>query len=221
MIFVMGFLHSLCIIFYRDYAYSSGVNYLLMSLMIALYTCFSLIAAFNSKKNIFQLLFIVLYLVGWMALFSMQSRATFLFVGIVSILIPNLSLAHSKKIIFNITLVIAISLMISFYFSEIIYIYENSNIHQRMDSLFSDFQHEQRFVTCGLFFDNLDTFYISGYGLGGKTAGIYSNTIEKYPHNFILEFWSEFGLLGLFFSTYIVFLSIYNFFKCLNKGRGF
>ncbi|WP_373929904.1 O-antigen ligase family protein [Vibrio cyclitrophicus] len=220
-IFLVGFLHSLGIIFYRDLMYSSGVNYLLMSLMIGLFTCFSLIAVFNNRKTIIVLFFITLYFVGWAALFSMQSRATFLFVGFVSILIPNLSLNNSQRVVFNFGILLFFIFAITFYLPDILDFYENSNIHQRMDSLFSDFRHEQRFVTYGLFFHNLKYFFISGFGLGGTTEGIYSSTVEKYPHNFILEFWSEFGLLGLFFSLLIFLISIGNFLKFLSRDRGF
>lgn len=220
-IFIIGALHSLTVIFNRSYVYSSGVNYLLMSLMIALFTCFSLLAAFYNKNIILRIFFIILYIIGCSALFSMQSRATFIFVAIASVIIPNLYMNHKQKLIFNMVALLIISFVVSFYISDIIHFYENSIIQQRMNSLIYDFKNEQRFITYGLYFENLDNFFVSGFGVGGTTAGIYSNTVEKYPHNFILEFWSEFGLLGLFFSLHITFISIFNFLKYLGEPRGF
>lgn len=220
-IFAIGLLHSLTIIFFRDYAYSSGVNYLLMSLMIALFTCYSLIAVFSYPNVSGKLLCFLMYLIGWGALFSMQSRATFIFVALSSLIIPSLMLRGNGRWFFNFFTLGFAFLLGSYYLSEIINFYEGANISERMDSLFTNFQHEQRFTTYGLFFKGLHSFYISGFGIGGTTNGIYSSTIEKYPHNFILEFWSEFGLIGLIFSTYILSLSVFSFFKLLRDSDNF
>jgi len=203
-ILMIGFIQAIFLIYNRGYIYDSGVNYLLLSLTIGLYTCLSLLSYIFSKKKYHKIYFLVLFILGWISLFSMQSRAVFLVVGLYSILMPFiiLSVKNKLKLIGFIFTVLMIGVFI--YQNQIKEIYENTIIHERMYELFYNFENEPRFITYGLYFNNFEDFFITGYGINGTKLGIYTSTIEKYPHNFILEFISDFGILGFMFSVFFI-----------------
>ena len=208
-VFFIGFVHALMLIYARAYIYSSGVNYLLLSLVIGLFTCFSLIGILMQKKILFKLIFVGLYFVGWIALFAMQSRATFIYVALYSFIVPFFIMSGKKRLVFLVSLSLTISALFIYFYNEIVLLYEASKVYQRMDSLFNNFGNEQRFITYGLYFSKISDFFPTGFGVGGTTEGIYSTTVEKYPHNFILEFFSEFGVIGLIFSVIFIFNSLF------------
>ena len=88
-------------------------------------------------------------------------------------------------------------------------IYENSVLFIRMSDLFYNLENEPRFETYSLYFSAMKDMWFSGFGIGQSSYGIYG-ALNDYPHNFILEFGSEFGILGFIFISVLV---IYTFFK--------
>ena len=87
-----------------------------------------------------------------------------------------------------------------FAISYIISMYKNSILFQRMNELFTNFEHEQRFEVYSLYFSSMENMWISGFGIGQSSQGIFG-IANDYPHNFILEFGSEFGVIGFMFIT--------------------
>ncbi len=212
-ILFFGFLHSIFLVYDRGYVYSSGVNYLLMSIAVGLSCCISYLRFFYSPSKVKKIFFILIALVTWLGLFSMQSRAVFLFAFGYYLLLPTFILKGKAKTKFIIFISMSVFVVISYFYQDIVYFYENSKIYQRMSDLFFNYQNEPRIVTYTTFFSHLSEFWFSGYGLNQTSSNIYVYTIEKYPHNFVLEFWSEFGLLGLSFALVFSFMPFFYIFK--------
>ncbi|EOX3898153.1 O-antigen ligase family protein [Vibrio alginolyticus] len=212
-ILFFGFLHSIFLLYDRGYVYSSGVNYLLMSIAVGLSCCISYLRVFYSSNKLKKIFFIFIALVTWLGLFSMQSRAVFLFAFGYYLLLPAFILKGKAKTKFIIFISMSTFMVISYFYQDIVYFYENSKIYQRMSDLFFNYQNEPRIVTYTTFFSHLSEFWFSGYGLNQTSSNIYVYTIEKYPHNFVLEFWSEFGLLGLSFALFFSFMPFFYIFK--------
>lgn len=207
-IFFWGLLHSIFLIVDRNYIYSAGVNYLLMSFTIGLSCCISYIKMFYNNDIKSKAILLSIFIITWAGLFSMQSRAVFLFTLFYCATFPFFILKGRKKIHFTVISSFILIFIIAYFYNDIIHFYENSKIYQRMSELQYDYQHEPRILTYSLFFDKINEFWISGYGLNETSSNVYKYTIEKYPHNFILEFWSDFGLLGLIFSIFFAFFPL-------------
>ncbi|MBI6203896.1 O-antigen ligase family protein [Providencia rettgeri] len=212
-VFFWGLLHSIFLIVDRNYVYSAGINYLLMSFSIGLSCCISYIKMFyhNDIKN--KVILLSIFIITWAGLFAMQSRAVFLFTLFYCTIFPFFILKGKNKIYFTVISSFILIFIIAYFYNDIVYFYENSKIYQRMSELQYDYQNEPRVLTYSLFFDRINEFWISGYGLNGTGSNIYKYTIEKYPHNFIFEFWSDFGLLGLIFSIFFSFFPLIFFLK--------
>lgn len=217
-IMIIGVIAAIAVITQRSYVYLSGVNYLLISLGIGLSACVSLLF-FNIKKTSRSWYFLA-YIICLISLFSVQSRFVFLFVIIYS-LICFLCCNFFLKKYFNLFIAFLFFLVIgAYFFDTILSIYNNTQIFNRMSSLFSNFENEPRFETYQLYFNHINDFKYSGYGTGGTYEYVYrAGTLrDTYPHNFFLEFYSEFGVLGLFFSSSIILISIFHLLKnkCLD-----
>lgn len=208
-ILTIGLVHSLVLLLDRGYIYSSGVNYLLLSLTIGLYTCISLLYVVFSKSKLWKTLYIFLFIIGWYALFSMQSRAIFLIVSLFSFVLPWFLLTSKNRLkVYGFGLVLLV-VAISFFQDSIVDIYSNSAISERMFELFYNFEDEPRIILYSLYFQNFTDFFLTGYGINGTDSGVYSSMTEVHPHNFILEMISEFGLIGLLFSFIFIFRPMY------------
>jgi len=218
-ILVVGFAESLMLVINRSYMYESHVNYLLLSLTVGLFTCFTLLKIYFSDKILKKIFYLCLFFIGWLALFNMQSRTVFIIVALYSILLPFFISSPKNKLKFIIYFAITIFISIFIFYDEIINLYDHAVIYKRMFDLFYNFQDEPRFVTYGLYFNNFNNFFFTGYGTNGTALGIYKNAEEIYPHNFILEFISEFGILGFLFSFFFIFKSLYIIW--VNKRKNF
>ncbi|WP_199527039.1 O-antigen ligase family protein [Pseudoalteromonas sp. bablab_jr004] len=199
---------SVYLIVDRGYIFSSGVNYLLVSIPIG--TCFllSLCLSINLNNVILRLLLIVSCIISFTSLFYLQSRAVFLTVIAFSCFIYFYISKDSFLSYKNIVLTSILILFFTYESHTILNFYENSSLFNRLNAFFSGNSHEPRSELYSNYFGHLNEFYFSGFGLGGTESGLYTNTVEKYPHNLILEFWSEFGLLGLIFSITFTLISI-------------
>jgi O-antigen ligase len=208
-ILTIGLVHSLVLLLDRGYIYSSGVNYLLLSLVIGLYTCISLLHVVFSKSKLWKTLYIFLFIIGFSALFSIQSRAVFLIVSLFSFALPWFLLTSKNRLkVYGFGLVLLV-VAISFFQDLIVDIYSNSVISERMVELFFNFEDEPRIILYSLYFQNFTDFFLTGYGINGTDSGVYSSMTEVHPHNFILEMISEFGLIGLLFSFIFIFRPMY------------
>jgi len=218
-ILIIGTLSAVTVITQRSYIYSSGVNYLLISLGIGLSACVSLLF-FNTKQTN-KFLYLMVYLICVVSLLSVQSRFVFLFVVSYS-LICYLACNFLLKKYLNLLFALLVFLILSAYFLDfIVNIYNNSQIFNRMSSLFFNFNNEPRFETYQLYFEHISEFHITGYGTGGTFNYVYKAGVlrDTYPHNLFLEFYSEFGLLGILFSGSIMLTSIYRILtnRCLDS----
>ncbi|QHJ13438.1 hypothetical protein FX988_03699 [Paraglaciecola mesophila] len=217
-VLLFSVIQSSMLILNRSYLYSSGINYLLMSFVVALSTCICVPGVLLAKSIKIKILFIVIALINWVGLLSMQSRAAFIFAFFYLIISPLFLLTNKSKAIYIATLSLLGMLIFSYFYKEIIEFYQNSAVYARMFDLISNFENEPRLDVYGRVYNSLGEFYLTGYGLGETTPNLYKYTKDKYPHNFILEFWTEFGFLGLFFSLWLLFIGVKScFFLNFNK----
>ena len=94
-IIIIGLIHSLFLIFNRAYIYASNINYLLLSLIIGLFCCISLLFCLKANQRFKQIIFFLFFIIAWWALFRMQSRAVFLFALMYSFAAPLYLLSYS------------------------------------------------------------------------------------------------------------------------------
>lgn len=198
---------SIILILDRGYVFSSGINYLLVSIPIGLGVLLSLCLMFSEDRFLFKVFLLVCCLISFVSLFYLQSRAVFLSVVIFSFFIYMYSSKNNFLNYKNLLFLFFLILLMSYKSEYLIVFYEDSSLFYRLDALFAGTSHEPRSELYSSYFSHLNEFYFSGFGLGGTEAGLYSNTIEKYPHNLVLEFWSEFGVLGLVFSLSLLFFA--------------
>ncbi|OBT09109.1 hypothetical protein A9267_08845 [Shewanella sp. UCD-FRSSP16_17] len=182
---------------------TKGVNYLLLSLPIGISAvlCFHF---WNTLNSLFiRLLYLVIGFLCFFGLFYLQSRAVVITVVVFSIVATLID--SSLK---TVTIKLIISMVFVFFvfvtfFDSFVGLYESSALFERMNGLITGESSEPRVLLYSDFFSRLNTFYFSGFGMGGTEIALYENTAAKYPHNFILEFISEFGILGGLFSLLI------------------
>lgn len=218
-ILIIGLISSIAVITQRGYIYSSGVNYLLISLGIGLASCLSFL--FFNIKHRYKYLYLTIYLVCFTSLLSVQSRFVFLFVVAYSFICFVLFSFLLKRYL-NLIIAFLLLLLVGGYFFEmIVSVYNNSQIFNRMSRLFVSFESEPRFETYQLYFNHIKEFNFTGYGTGGTFKYIYKAGAlrDTYPHNLFLEFYSEFGLFGIMFSGSIILVSIYRIIinRCLDS----
>lgn len=196
----------------RGYVFSGGINYLLISMPLGLTAILSFSNTFTVANPVLKTIYLLCFLVCFSSLFYLQSRAVFL-TTIVFILSTYIYYTFHKKNYIKSVFILFLVVFFVNSFSEIFAtFYSESSLHNRLDSFLAGTSNEPRNDIYSNYFSNLDIFYFSGFGLGGTEIGLYSNSEEKYPHNFILELWSELGILGLLFGLFFL---IQSFSKCL------
>lgn len=203
-VMVVGLIHAILLVTSRSYLYQSGVNYLLMSLAVGLSTCLYYLRVYSNGSLFFRLMWFSGFFIGWLGLLSMQSRAVVLFVLAYTVFFPIFILNLKKRCVYICVLTLSFTVVALNFRDELYVIYESSKVYARMSSLIYDFGAEPRFNTYALFFSKVGEFFLLGYGAGGTAPNIYLSSLEKYPHNFVLEFWSEYGGVGLIFSAWLV-----------------
>lgn len=211
-ILLFSVIQSSMLLLNRAYLYSSGINYLLMSFVVALSTCICIPSILLAKSSKIKILFFTIALINWMGLLSMQSRAAFIFAFFYLILSPLFLLTNKSKIIYITSSFLFGIVTFLYFYNQIVEFYQNSAVYARMFDLMSNFENEPRLDVYGRVYNSIGDFYLTGYGLGETTSNLYEYTKDKYPHNFVLEFWTEFGFLGLFFSLWFIFIGIKNCF---------
>ncbi|MCU8082686.1 O-antigen ligase family protein [Shewanella sp. SM23] len=210
---------AVALIIDRSFVKAQGINYLLLSLPLGI----SFIICINNAKSINNIFCRTVYLmVGalcFIALFFLQSRA----VVITAIIFSFISLTFDtrlKKVLVKFFVVVFIGLLVSIAYSDVIFsLYESSSLYQRMNGLLTGETSEPRARLYSDYFSSLCSFYFSGFGMGGTEDALYLNTAEKYPHNFILEFTSEFGILGMLFSLSITIAALIQCIKLLVSDK--
>ncbi|OED85733.1 O-antigen ligase family protein [Vibrio splendidus] len=206
---IITFTSSVLVITNRSYVYSSGLNYILISLNISLCAFISVLKLIDIRSSILsKVVLSVVSFVCFLSLFSIQSRFVFLFTVMSVIILAPFFLIKQKNYRLLIIFVFLFGSLILFRMNMIMEVYENSRLFNRMDSLIHNFSSESRFDVYQRYFDNLDVFFFSGYGIGGTEHFIYSSGKDKYPHNIILEFYSEFGVVGAIFIVSFLFYSL-------------
>lgn len=93
------------------------------------------------------------------------------------------------------------------FFIDIEYLISDLSWVQRVE-YFLEHGSALRLFLLDTYYSNLSEFLIHGYGLGATGDALYGNPLE-YPHNFILEFLSDFGLISLIVILPIIYFFIF------------
>lgn len=209
-IIIVTLVQSSLLIFDRGYIYDYGINYLLITLMISPAMMFVYMLLFEKNISLYKkILLTFITLIYIFALLNTQSRTSFLSAILFILIYPVYILESRKKKYYIFFLVLIISFGANFMYN----IYENSVIVERMSNLFLHPENESRIGLYELYFHQMNGMWITGFGIGQGNKIIFANSIDKYPHNFILEFSSEFGMIGIFF---IISFLLATFFKLYN-----
>lgn len=194
----VGSIHSILLITMRPLVYTREVNYLLMSICIGIACCVSYMLLYNTKLHLIKKCFLFCtMLINAAALVNLQSRVVFFLIFIY--IITHLSFKVIKKRNF-IILGVASTLLIIFYkpLSEfLISSFKYSVISIRIKDSIVNYSDEPRIYIYSKIFENINEFWLTGYGINQTTFNLFQNMVHNFPHNFLLEFWTEFGILGL------------------------
>ena len=200
-VMIVGFIQTIYILVDRAGLYASAefyhINYLLLSLVPGLFTCLSYIRLFYSRslERFFYMLMMVLGVCG---LVEVQSRAVAIFCFTFIALFPFFVVEQVRRYLF--VLVVA---GVGAYFSLFTF-FQSSPLYKRLDYMYNHIGDESRISTYEVFFEHVSEFSIYGYGAKLTSQKIYGEHRDAYPHNLFLEFWSDFGLVGLFYSLMLV-----------------
>lgn len=204
-IIFLSVIQSIFLIIDRSYVFNNLENYLLVTLILGVTNSIIFAKIFENQQVFTRIIWILLYLLEVFAILNMQARGTALFVFIFSLIYPFFQLKGRNLITYLFFFIFLFTLIINY----VLEIYENSILFTRMNDLFSNFGNEPRFETYGIYFNAMKEMWFSGFGIGQSSYGIY-RVLNDYPHNFILEFGSEFGIIGFVF---IIIFIIYTIFK--------
>lgn len=219
MTFILSSALALLLITNRGYVFSGGINYLLISLPLGLTTILSSSCAFTARVTVAKLFYLFCAGICFMSLFYLQSRAVFLTSIVLLFFIHcyyNIVRKSYLKLFF---LPVLFTFFLYPYFDDFYNLYTSSNLFDRLDAFFNSSSVEPRAGLYSNYFLQLEQFYLSGFGMGGTENGLYSHSVEKYPHNLVLEFWSEFGLMGLILSALILFPALFKSMKDILRHR--
>lgn len=193
LIISISLIESFMIFINRDYIYQWETNYLLVTMIIGVSSCLLLILILHFRSIFLKLFFIFCYFLTIIGIISMQARATALFVLFFSFLYPIFYFKRIKKGIYLLFLGIVFFISFDFIFD----VYQNAKIYERMTELIYDFENEPRLLIYKKYFFGMQGMWLTGFGMGQSSNALFGD--NDYPHNFILEFGSEFGILGILF----------------------
>jgi hypothetical protein len=192
-------------------------NYLLNTLILGVVATISYIKIFERLGMIKKSMWLGVYMIHILAVLNMQSRGTAIFILLFTILYPFFTMSN-KKLFFYIIIVALVGMV---YWGEIISFYQDSILFRRVDYLVNNFENEQRFELYSIYFSGMEDMWLTGFGLGQSSAGIFGEFTNNYPHNFILEFASEFGVIGLLFIIVFLFTAYLKTREYSNKNEIF
>ncbi len=208
-----GAIFSIAIfLYYEDYRAmkEAGAHYLPVAKMAGISLIFNIYLFLNEKGVIKKFFFLVLTLFSLLMLFKANSRGAILF-SLAVLLIYSWFILKDKKIYFIILgITIAISVLVVFTVSP--------DSFRRFFLLFG--RHKGlsisiRMVLYKIALKLISKYWFTGIGLGGFARYHYL----KYPHNILLEFFVECGLLGfLSISMFLGFLT-YNALYLIKKFK--
>lgn len=195
---VIVVVESIFLVLNRNFMLTSGQNYLLLSTPIVVAVIFLFFYHLESKNlMVVPLVVFVVY-----ASFLLQSRFTFLFLIIFIFAYILFSRVTLSKILF--CSFIAYLLYISLDNFD----YQSLPVFKRLAIQGVESITRNEILTD--YFLSMKNSYITGFGFS-NTEDMFSNKLNKYPHNFILHLISEFGVVAL----PSIFIFIVIFFKSL------
>lgn len=194
---------SAYILYDRSYILNWKLNYLLIAslLPVTIIYCFSEI--WFSKVALMKLFNILAVILMLMALGQVQARfsSVFALCGIVFVAILNFRKIASSK------LGILILILVAFYVADIWLTIKRAAFYARMLEL--DINNIDRLEIIEIYLTLMSQHWLTGFGLGETPV------IPKhfYPHNYLLEFYTEFGVIGFVFAVTITYLSVFRILK--------
>ena len=195
-IVLVGSIQAAHVIVDRAAAYSANVNYLLMSLSIGLSFSISYLCLWQSKKFAFKIVCGLICLLCLFALIQMQSRAVFIYSVVYLCILPYFLLNSIGRFAFVGSSLSALLLIGAMFFEQLKLLAANAVIYQRMSDLIDSPESEPRIEIYSRYLQNFSEFYLTGYTVGETQYELYASLRDKYPHNYVLEFISELGILG-------------------------
>lgn len=197
-------IHSfLILIDYQAYYINREINYLLLTISISYGAIISLIKVFNKNLTLrLRLLYAVFYTVTLYAISITHSRTNFILLAALGLLF-----IIKKSFTFKRLPLIFVTISLFIYFlNDISYFTANLKVVDRIMAL--AINSDTRFTIYNILFNSLDEFILTGFGTGGTEVFLMSKLNQPYPHNLFVELITEFGLIGLGFSMYLIFFIV-------------
>ena len=208
-VLVSCMVQSVTILHDRMHVIGWKLNYLLVAslLPVAILYCFTEIWFSENLRN--KLFFICATILMLMGIAQMQARfsAIFALAGIIVITVLNY-----KKILKTWTGAFLLILTI-FSIPYILFAIQRASFYVRMLDI--DLNKIDRIEIFSSYLNLMKPYWLTGYGIG-ETPEI---PIHFYPHNYLLEFYTEFGVLGLTFSVLITLLALKNVFYNFSNDK--
>lgn len=193
-------LQSFLLIFNKSHIYSFGLNYLLIASLTPVVLCYLYYRAWSVDNKFFRVLLLSITVFILIALLQVQGRYSLL-IALVGILL--ITIYRFRKIMTSAE-GIFILVIISYTVFDILSYLESSPAIKRTIQLVASGETLDRIVILKIYLNELKNVWFMGFGLG-KTP---SFPPYFYPHNFLLEFATEFGMLGVIFIAPLTFLIV-------------
>ena len=187
-------LQSMALLYDRASVFNNLQNYLLSTLMVAWSSVYLTVRLFFSTGGFRRVVLFVLLLVHVAALLQMQSRTSVIFLILFFIFYPSFHLNKWRYLAYISGLIAAV-LFGAFVLHDRI---SSVLVYDRIERLIFQFDEEPRIQVYLTFFEAIGGRWFTGFGIG-QTASAVFNGLYDHPHNFVLHFLSEFGVLGLLF----------------------
>lgn len=204
---VISVIHSVLMIFRPEVYYKYGeINYLLLTMSVSFGAILSVIKFFNNNhKLIYRGLYLISYLIIIYAVSLTHSRANLILLILVFLLfiLRNLIKGRNLSVLFVVlfSLLFFVNNLLSFFM-------ESSPAIQRLINFTENNYSDPRENIISVIKNNYDTFKFTGFGPGGTEELLMSTVNQPYPHNFFLEFFTEFGVIGLLLVVYMIYFLI-------------
>lgn len=148
------------------------------------------------------MLYAVFYTVTLYAISITHSRTNFILLAALGLLF-----IIKKSFTFKRLPLIFVTISLFIYFlNDISYFTANLKVVDRIMAL--AINSDTRFTIYNILFNSLDEFILTGFGTGGTEVFLMSKLNQPYPHNLFVELITEFGLIGLGFSMYLIFFIV-------------
>ena len=181
-------LQSLILIFNKTHIYSFGINYLLISALTPVVICYFYIQLWNREIMYERFIYFMFFLISLIGILNVQGRYSVLIslIGIVLISIYNW-----RRLFFKFEGFLICTLFVVSYPWIVSFLDGAAAVKRTLEFIYSG-EKLDRIEILELYGYALKNVWITGFGIG--QTPIFPP--YYYPHNFIVEFITEFGIIG-------------------------